>query len=74
MSADKLSILRKIKISGEKAMPEEMWVVQDKQTREVLGVFTTRDLAIKAGSIVMSEASGASGVEMHAFKVDALAN
>jgi len=55
-------------------MPDEMWVVQDKETGKVLGVFTTRDLAIKAGSIVMSEASGANGVEMHAFKVDALAN
>jgi len=71
---DKLSILRKINNSGERAMPDEMWVVQDKETGKVLGVFTTRDLAIKAGSIVMSEASGANGVEMHAFKVDALAN
>ena len=55
-------------------MPDEMWVVQDKDTREVLGVFSTRELAIKAGAIAMSEATGDMGVEMHPFKIDALAN
>ena len=51
-------------------MMKEVWLVEDITMKAVVGIFTTRDLAIEASSKILSSKETLSKIEMRLIVLD----